>query len=104
MLGFLFKALYPLGLGPQKVAASEVKISISKITEELNKFNFSWTFGGAVSVCNLGLKVRPKVAEILKDIPPVVKEHHTRHMEKQAKKSGIGDLKVPESKLECVLM
>lgn len=36
-LGLFISALYPLGLGSQKISATEIKICISKIVQELNK-------------------------------------------------------------------
>lgn len=45
-------------------------------------------------ICNLSHRLEPKISKILQEIPSVVMENHMRHMEDQAKKSGIGHLKV----------
>jgi len=103
MLGLFVMALYPLGLGSQKVLATEVKTSISKFTQQLNNSPGAIAYGGYVC-CNLATRLLPKFKEILDHIPSAVKEHHKRHMEEQAKKSGIGDLKVPDANQICVVM
>jgi hypothetical protein len=103
-LGLFIRALYPLGLGSQKVSTTEIKICISKIVQELNKAPYTIQLGGYPTSCNLAKKLQPKVKEILDSIPSAVKENHKRHMEEQVKKSGIGDLKVPEAKGECIVM
>jgi hypothetical protein len=72
--------------------------------QELNKAPYTVHVRGNITSCNLPEKLRPKVKEILDNIPSIVKENHKRHMEEQAKKSDIGDLKVPEAKGECIVM
>jgi hypothetical protein len=103
-LGLLISALHPLGLGSQKVPATEVKICVLKLVHELNEFQATVPDGSYPKSCNVADKLRPKVKEILDDIPSVVKEHHKRQMEEQAKKSGIEDLTLPEAKGECIIM
>jgi hypothetical protein len=103
-LGLLISALHPLGLGSQKVPATEVKICISKLVHELNEFPATVPDGSYPKSCSVADKLRPKVKEILDDIPSVVKEHHKRHMEEQAKKSGVEDLTLPEAKGGCIIM
>jgi hypothetical protein len=103
MLGLFVIALYPLGLGSQKVPATEVKTSISKFTQQLDKSPGVIACQGH-RCCDLAIGLRPKFKEIIDQIPSVVKEHHKRHMEEQAEKSGIGDLKVPDANQICIVM
>lgn len=110
-LGLFVRALYPLGLGSQKVPAAEVKTCISKIVQGLDKASdkvqggSDLLLGGSNLICcSLADRLRPRIEEILNNIPSVVKEQHKRHMEEQAKKSGIGDLTIPEPKQVCILM
>ena len=121
VLGDFLRSLYRIGIGldPQKIRAAKVRLSISSI---VRPFSFSpqsqcigliQLFPGetprlqlinssiatrAFIPCDLDAVLKPKVSSILQKIPSAVMEHHTRHMEEQAKKSGIGDLKVPETK------
>jgi hypothetical protein len=103
-LGLFISALYPLGLGSQKISATEIKICISKIVQELNKAQYIILLRGHPTSCNLAKKLQPKVKEILDGIPLVVNENYKGNMEEQAKKSDIRDPKVPEAKEECIVM
>jgi len=103
MLGLFVMALYPLGLGSQKVPATEVKTSILKFTQQLDKSPGTMYCNG-YACCDLAARLRPKFKEIVNQIPLAVKEHHKRHMEEQAKKLDIGDLKVPDANQICVVM
>jgi hypothetical protein len=103
-LGLFISALYPLGLGSQKISATEIKICISQIVQELNKAQYTLQIGGYPTSCNLAKKLQPKVKEILDGIPLVLNENNKRHMEEQAKKSDIRDPKVPKAKEECIVM
>jgi hypothetical protein len=51
MLGLFVMALYPLGLGSQKVPATEVKTSISKFTQQLNESPRTINYG-VYTCCN----------------------------------------------------
>ena len=106
-LGLFISALHPLGLGSQKISATEIQICISKIVQELNKASYTVQYGiseGTFTSCNLAKKLQPKVKEILHGIPLVLNENYKRHMEEQAKKSDIRDPKVPKAKEECIVM
>jgi hypothetical protein len=103
-LGLFISALYPLGFGSQKIFATDIKICISKIVQELNKAQYTVELRGHATSCNLAMKLQPKVKEILDGIPLVLNENYKRHMEEQAKKSDIRDPKVPKAKEECIVM
>jgi hypothetical protein len=97
MLAYFTKALYPLGLGSQKIPASSVKASIRNIARELSKYPFSRSFPGLITFCNLGKVLVPKVENILTEVPSAVVDHHRYHIEDQAKKSGVAHLEPPNS-------
>jgi hypothetical protein len=103
-LGLFISALYPLGLGSQKISATEIKICISKIVRELNKAQYTVQWSDYPTSCNLAEKLQPKVKEILDGVPLVLNENYKRHMEEQAKKSDIRVPKVPKAKEECIVM
>lgn len=102
LLGVFLQLLYPigLGLGPQKIPAAKVRPSISAIARAFNT-SPDPKYKGRVITCNLSSKLKPKISKILQQIPSAVMENHRRHMEDQAKKSGIGYLKVPEAKMNA---
>jgi hypothetical protein len=100
-LAFLVKVLHSLQLGSQRVPATEVRASIQDITQKIHNFDWKDLYkitGQYRHFCYFGVQLKPEIDKILKDISSMILENHTLRMEEQAKKSGIGNLKVPNAK------
>lgn len=98
MLGRFTKSLDRFGLTSPWVPPSRIVLSIRHISYHLFNFMFRLDLPGYVSPCDLGTILLPEFESILKDIPSAVMDHHIRHIEEQAKKSGLANLPLPSSK------
>jgi muconolactone delta-isomerase len=100
-LAFLVKVLHSLQLGSQRVLPTEVRASIQDITQKIHNFDWKDLYritGQYRHFCYFGVQLKPEIDKILEDISSMILENHTQRMEEQAKKSGVGNLKVPNAK------
>lgn len=98
MLGRFTKSLDRFGLVSSWVPPSNIVLSIRHISYHLNAFMFRLDLQGYVSPCDLGIMILPELESILKGIPSAVMDHHKRHIEEQAKKSGLANFSLPSQK------
>jgi hypothetical protein len=98
MLGRLMKALCRHGFGSTWIPTRKVGTSIRNLAYQLSKFPFKVNTKGYVTPCDLGTMILPEINSILLQSSSAVLDHHKRHIEDQAKKSGVEDLKFPSPK------
>ncbi len=87
MLGAGIQSLYEIGLWPIPQSV-DVQWSVSDLSAKLKTVDIKGSFG-EYHICSQELALHAEVEKVLNSIPPLLTEVHRRHLDSQAKKSGV---------------